>query len=169
MQAPHADIRGPVRRPASQRIASQLGVGAGIVQVIATFCPAIRVRLWGGVSFLQVHAVGGVLLVLGGIVAIAAWRGWTRWLMGGSLLSMLIVVAMYFRIVTRPSGYFVDPLLRHVVHPGWGFVPMTVAILFALVSAVWLAFTPAVRAPLQDGARDARDARDAVNDPVALS
>jgi hypothetical protein len=42
---------------------------------------------------------------------------------------------MYWRIVTAPSGTFIDPLLRRAVDPGWGFVPMGIAALVSLLGA----------------------------------
>jgi hypothetical protein len=40
---------------------------------------------------------------------------------------------VYFRLKRNPSHTFVDPLLRHLLHPSWGFVPMGAAVLLSLV------------------------------------
>lgn len=116
----------------------------GILQSVAAFLPAVRVRLYGTASFLRVHAAGGVLLALGIVLIVAANRGRWRWVGVVAGVSLAVIVVMYVRIVTAPLRMFVDPLMRHVVHPAWGFVPMTLGAVSGLWAAVATAGTSRV-------------------------
>ncbi|HTE48170.1 MAG TPA: hypothetical protein VK636_23195 [Gemmatimonadaceae bacterium] len=124
-------------------------VAAGVMQLVALLTPAVRVRLAGTIPFFRLPNAGVVLVALGVLTVAIAFRprGWWRWIPG--VLSGVIVTVAYFRIVTAPSGSFLDPLLRHAVHPSWGFVAMTVAILFSLGGAAVTRRAPPVTDSLE--------------------
>jgi len=108
---------------------------AGVLQVVATFTPAARLRIVGGLSFVRLPNAGVTLVVLGLLTLAIALRPnrWWRFIPG--ILSGAILVLVYFRLRRNPSHTFVDPLLRHLLHPSWGFVPMGAAVLLSLVAA----------------------------------
>jgi hypothetical protein len=108
---------------------------AGLLQLAAVLTPAARVRIYGPVSFLRLPTAGVVLAILGALTVAVALRprGWWRWVPGAA--SALVVAVVYWRLTRAPSGTFVDPLLRHVLHPAWGFAPMACAVLLGLVGA----------------------------------
>jgi hypothetical protein len=110
-------------------------VVAGLLQVAATLTPALRVRLIGPTLFLRVPDAGAFLLALGVLTIAVALRpgGWWRWVPG--LLTAALLAVVYSRIVHTPSGTFIDPVLRHAVHPAWGFIPMSIAVAVSLVGA----------------------------------
>ena len=108
---------------------------AGLLQVIATFTPAARMRIVGAVSFVRLPNAGATLIILGLLTLAIALRPnrWWRFIPG--ILSSVILVVVYVRLKRNPSHTFVDPLLRHLLHPSWGFVPMSAAALFSLIAA----------------------------------
>ena len=116
---------------------------AGILQVAATFTPAARMRIVGAVSFVRLPSAGVALVILGLLTLAIALRPnrWWRFIPG--ILSSAILVVVYFRLKRNPSHTFVDPLLRHLLHPSWGFVPMGIAVLFSLIAAVRIRPRPA--------------------------
>lgn len=122
---------------------------AGALQIAAVFTPAVRVKIAGTTPFVRLPNAGTILLALGVITLVIALlrRGWWQWIPG--LLSGLILAVAYSKIVSAPSGTFIDPLLRHGVHPAWGFVPMSMSVLIGLIGAAWprpkpVAWPPAV-------------------------
>ena len=116
-----------------------VGAVPGLLQAAATFLPATRIRLFGGTfSFLQIHSTGGVLLLLGLIMALTAAQRRTRWLAISSGLSLAITAAVYVGVRWHPSRTFVDPVLRRAIRPGWGFGPMFLAGGLGLLVAGWL-------------------------------
>jgi len=122
--------------PAPSRRASRLLlVAAGLLQAAAMLAPAARAPLAGSIPFRGVEPAGALLLVLALLNLVVALRpaGWWRWLPGA--LTAVLLALMYWRIVTAPSGTFIDPLLRRAVEPGWGFVPMGAAALLSLLGA----------------------------------
>jgi hypothetical protein len=123
---PNESTRAPVDR---------VLLAAGCLQLLAGFAPAARARVIGAVPFARLPTAGLTLAVLGVLtIAVAVWRrGWWRWAPG--VLSGLVLGVVYWRLTHRPSATFVDPLLRRVVHPSWGFVPMAAAVLLSLVGA----------------------------------
>ncbi|MEP6493328.1 MAG: hypothetical protein ABJF01_11660 [bacterium] len=110
-------------------------LAAGVLQLGAVLTPAVRARIVGTIPFFRLPNAGVVLVALGVLTIAIAFRpgGWWRWVPGA--LSAVIVAVAYVKIVRAPSGSFFDPVLRHAVHPGWGFGAMTIAILFSLGSA----------------------------------
>ena len=144
--------------PSRSSLRRNLLLAAGALQIAALFTPAVRVRLAGTTAFIHLPTAGITLLVLGVLTACIALvrRGWWQWLPG--ILSGLVLVVAYSRIVHAPSGSFADPLLRHAVHPAWGFVPMGIAVFLALVGAAWP--SPSPRWPLMSSPSPA--ARDAI-------
>jgi hypothetical protein len=108
---------------------------AGVLQLVALLAPAARVRLVGSISFLRLPNAAPVLAALGALAIAAALRprGWWRWLPGP--LSAAVLAVVYWRLVRAPSATFVDPVLRHAVSPSWGFLPMCVAVMLAIVGA----------------------------------
>ncbi|MBV9880594.1 MAG: hypothetical protein JO180_08860 [Gemmatirosa sp.] len=125
------DAAGTAPRPNVSRTL----LAAGVLQLVATLAPAARVRIVGGVSFLRLPTAGVALVALGALTLAVALRprGWWRWLPSG--LSAVVVAAVYWRLGRSPSGTFVDPVLRHALHPSWGFVPMAAAVVLGLVGA----------------------------------
>jgi hypothetical protein len=108
---------------------------AGVLQVLATFTPAARMRVVGGVPFVRLPTAGATLVVLGLLTLAIALRPHRWWRFIPSMLSSAILVVVYFRLKRNPSHTFVDPLLRHLLHPSWGFVPMGIAVVLSLVAA----------------------------------
>src|SRR5581483_1542140 len=96
----------------------------GLLQAAALFTPAVRVKLAGTKQFLELPKAGVAFAVLAGITLVVAFapRRWWRVLPG--LLCGVLAGGANWRIVHSPSGYFIDPLLRHAVHPAWGFALM---------------------------------------------
>ena len=92
-------------------------------------------RIYGIVPFLRVPNGGVALLTLGVLTIVVALRpiGWWRWV--PSPLTAGILALIYWRVTHNPSRTFVDPLLRHLMHPSWGFVPMGIAVVIGLVGA----------------------------------
>jgi len=110
-------------------------LAAGVLQLAALVTPAARVRIVGGLAFYRVPTAGVALAVLGALTLAVALRprGWWRWL--PSALATAVLAVLYWRLVRAPSATFIDPLLRHAVHPSWGFAPMAAAVLLGLVGA----------------------------------
>jgi hypothetical protein len=108
---------------------------AGILQIVATFTPAARMRVLGGVSFVRLPTAGATLVILGLLTLVIALRPnrWWRWIPG--ILSSAILAIVYLRLKRNPSHTLVDPLLRHLLHPSWGFVPMGIAVLLSIFGA----------------------------------
>jgi len=108
---------------------------AGLVQIASIYSPAARVRLYGLVPFLRVPSGGVALLTLGVLTLVVALRpmGWWRWIPGPLAAGVLALI--YWRVSHNPSRTFVDPLLRHLMHPSWGFIPMGTAVLASLAGA----------------------------------
>jgi hypothetical protein len=108
---------------------------AGLVQIASIYSPAARVRLYGLVPFLRVPSGGVALLTLGVLTLVVALRpmGWWRWIPGPLTAGVLALI--YWRVSHNPSRTFVDPLLRHLMHPSWGFIPMGTAVLASLAGA----------------------------------
>ncbi len=125
---------------------------AGFIQVAAAFTPAGHAPLVGDISFIHLPTAGVVFVVLGLITAATALRprGWWRWIPGLASLALLCVV--YARLRYAPSGGFLDPMLRRVVHPSWGFGAMALAALLMLVAAATVRAASPVRvsAPLNE-------------------
>ena len=108
---------------------------AALLQVAAIFTPAVRVRILGTIPFLRLPKAGVVLLILAMLSVAAAFRPSNRWRWLPGVLSASVVGVAYWRIVTAPSGSFVDPLLRRAVHPAWGFALMSVAVACSIAAA----------------------------------
>jgi len=119
---------------------------AGLLQIASVYAPAARVRIYGVVPFHRIPNGGVALLTLGVLTLVVALRptGWWRWVPAPLTAAVLAVV--YWRITHNPSLTFVDPLLRRLIHPSWGFMPMGAAVLGSLVGA------SAVRGPKPVGA-----------------
>jgi uncharacterized membrane protein HdeD (DUF308 family) len=92
-------------------------------------------RVVGGVPFVRLPTAGATLVVLGLLTLAIALRPHRWWRFIPSMLSSAILVVVYFRLTRNPSHTFVDPLLRHLLHPSWGFVPMGIAVVLSLVAA----------------------------------
>lgn len=142
--APLTPASAPVRRESSRTL-----IAAGIGQMAATLTPAVRVRLVGTTLFLRLPDAGAILLALGVLTIVAALRpyGWWRCIPGIASGGLLSVV--YWRIVHTPSGTFIDPVLRHAVHPAWGFIPMALAVLASVVGAALVRKAPDAHTLLQ--------------------
>jgi hypothetical protein len=110
-------------------------LAAGCLQLAATLTPAARVKIVGPVSFVRLPTAGAGLVGLAMLTLTLALlpRGWWRWV--PSVLSGMLVTILYWRLRHAPSGTFLDPLLRHTLHPAWGFVPMSAAVLLGLAGA----------------------------------
>jgi hypothetical protein len=108
---------------------------AGLLQIASIYSPAARVKIYGLVPFLRVPHGGVALLTLGVLTLVVALRpiGWWRWIPSGFTAGVLAFI--YWRVTRNPSRTFVDPLLRHLMHPSWGFVPMGIAVAIGLVGA----------------------------------
>jgi hypothetical protein len=122
--------------PRSRRPADILLAVAGLAQLAAAFTPAAHVRLRGAISFLRLPNAGLAFVALGVIAALLAFapRGW--WRVIPALASAALCAVVYARLRWEPSGGFADPLLRHLVRPSWGFVPMAAAVILALVAGL---------------------------------
>jgi hypothetical protein len=120
--------------PTSQRINRTILI-AGLLQIGSIYSPAARVRIYGLLPFLRIPSGGVALLSLGVLTLIVALRpnGWWRWI--PAPLSAGVLALIYWRITHNPSATFVDPLLRHLMHPAWGFAPMSAAVLVGVVGA----------------------------------
>jgi len=131
--------------PAARRINRTMFI-AGLLQIASVYAPAARVRIYGVVPFHRIPNGGVALLTLGVLTLVVALRptGWWRWVPAPLTAAVLAVV--YWRITHNPSLTFVDPLLRRLIHPSWGFMPMGAAVLGSLVGAA------AVRGPKPVGA-----------------
>ncbi|AHG92776.1 Protein of unknown function DUF2809 (plasmid) [Gemmatirosa kalamazoonensis] len=119
-----------------ERAADRVLLVAGLLQLAAVFTPAAHARVVGGVPFVRLPTAGVALVTLGAAtLVVSLWRrGWWRRVPGA--LSALVLAVVYWRLTRAPSGTIADPLLRRVLHPSWGFVPMTLAVLLALVGTV---------------------------------
>jgi hypothetical protein len=108
---------------------------AGLLQIASIYSPAARVKIYGLVPFLRVPHGGVALLTLGVLTMVVALRpiGWWRWVPGP--LTAGVLAFIYWRVTHNPSRTFVDPLLRHLMHPSWGFVPMSVAVAVGVTGA----------------------------------
>jgi len=71
--------------------------------------------------------------------------GWWRWV--PAPLTAGVLAMTYWRLTHNPSLTFVDPLLRRLIHPSWGFVPMTLAVLVSLVGAAMVRLTKVAPQP----------------------
>ena len=122
-------------RPSTARAdaPNRLLFAIGLLQVAAVFAPAVRIRILGTVAFLRLPTAGVVLLILALLQVAIAFRpvGWWKWI--PSPLAGVVVAVSYRRIVTAPSGSFIDPLLRHAVHPAWGFILMSGAVALSFI------------------------------------
>ena len=120
---------------------------AGLVQIASIYSPAARVRIYGLVPFLRVPNGGVALLALGVLTMVVALRpsGWWRWV--PAPLTAGVLAMTYWRLTHNPSLTFVDPLLRRLIHPSWGFVPMTLAVLVSLVGAAMVRLTKVAPQP----------------------
>lgn len=108
---------------------------AAIVNVAALFTPAIRVRIVGTTPFVRLPDAGLVFAVLATLACAVAFarRGWWRAL--PAALTGVLTAVVYARVLFSPSGTFVDPVLRHAVHPAWGFIPMALAALLGVLGS----------------------------------
>ena len=108
---------------------------AGLLQIASIYSPAARVRIYGLLPFHRVPNGGVALLALGALTMVIALRpiGWWRWV--PAPLTAGVLGLIYWRVTHNPSQTFVDPLLRHLMHPSWGFVPMSIAVLISFVGA----------------------------------
>ena len=124
---------------------------AGVLQLVAAFAPAARVRIVGPVSFVRLPTAGAALVGLAVVtVTIAALpRRWWRMLPG--LLTAVILWVVHWRLLHAPSGTFIDPVLRHTLRPSWGFVPMGVAAFLSTMGAMvaWIASPKRIAAPAE--------------------
>lgn len=121
--------------PAPPRRPNVLLLVAAVLQIAALLTPAIRVRIVGTIAFVRVPDAGLAFAVLALFAVVVAFvpRGWWRWMPAG--LTAALTAIVYARVRLSPSGTFVDPLLRHAMHPAWGFVPMAAAALLGLAGA----------------------------------
>lgn len=108
---------------------------AGLLQIASVYSPAARVRIYGVIPFHRIPNGGAALLTLGVLTLVVALRpgGWWRWVPASLTAAVLAIV--YWRITHNPSLTFVDPLLRRLVHPSWGFMPMSAAVLGSISGA----------------------------------
>ena len=106
---------------------------AGVAQIAAAFTPAAHVRLRGSIPFFRLPNAGIAFVVLGVITVLLTFapRGWWRSI--PPLVAAALCAVVYGRLRWEPSGGFADPLLRHLVRPAWGFVPMLAAVALALI------------------------------------
>ena len=120
--------------PAARRF-NRIMFVAGLLQIASIYSPAARVRIYGIIPFVRVPNGGMALATLGVLTMVVALRpiGWWRWVPAPLTAGVLAMV--YWRLTHNPSLTFVDPLLRRLIHPSWGFVPMTLAVLISLVGA----------------------------------
>lgn len=139
-----------IASPLTKRLFSRadpLLFAAGVLQLAATLTPAAHVKVLGAVSFVRLPTAGSALVGLSVLTLTLSLlpRGWWRWL--PALLSAVVTGLVYWRLRRSPSGTFLDPLLRHALHPSWGFVPMSVAILVNLAGAARMRSAPLANAP----------------------
>jgi len=122
--------------PAPRSAANMMLLIAGLAQVAATFTPAAHVRLRGSIAFFRLPNAGLAFVVLAVITSLFAFapRGWWRCI--PALASALLSAIVYARLRWQPSGGFADPLLRHLVRPAWGFVPMAATVALALIAGL---------------------------------
>jgi hypothetical protein len=113
---------------------NRLLIVAGLMQLASLAAPAARVRLYGVMPFFKLPNAGIALAMLAGLTVIVAFFAHRWWSSVPPALSGVILIVAYWRIVNAPSGYFFDALVRRVVHPAWGFVPMTAAVVLALAA-----------------------------------
>lgn len=120
--------------PGARRV-NRIMFVAGLLQIASIYSPAARVRIYGFVPFLRIPNGGVALLTLGVLTLLVALRpiGWWRWVPGPVTAAVLALI--YWRLTHNPSLTFVDPLLRRLMHPSWGFVPMTIAVVVSLIGA----------------------------------
>ena len=135
MESKTLDMTSPTSAEVAATRPDRLLFLAGVLQIVATFTPAARMRIVGGLSFVRLPNAGVTLVVLGLLTLAIALRPNRWWRFIPSVLSAVILVVVYFRLTRNPSHTFVDPLLRHLLHPSWGFWPMGVAVLFSLIAA----------------------------------
>ena len=109
---------------------------AGAAQVAAAFTPAAHVRFRGSIPFFRLPHAGIAFVVLGIVVALVAFAPRGPWRLIPALASAALCAVVYARLRWEPSGGFADPLLRNLVRPAWGFVPMAIAVALALVGAL---------------------------------
>ena len=109
---------------------------AGLAQLAAAWAPAAQVRLRGSIAFFRLPNAGVAFVVLAVITALFVFtpRGWWRCI--PALASAVLCAVVYARLRWEPSGGFADPLLRHLVRPAWGFVPMATAVALALIAGL---------------------------------
>jgi len=132
-------------RPLPPRVTFRLNpflLIAGLAQIAAAFTPAGHVAMRGSIAFIRLPNAGAAFVALGLLTAFLALRprGWWRWLPG--IISIVLLVVVYTRLRWAPSGGFFDPVLRRVVHPAWGFIPMTLAALLGLGAAASVRIDP---------------------------
>jgi hypothetical protein len=120
---------------AVRRVARRVLMAAGLLQICALFTPAAHVRVLGDMTFFSLPTAGAVLLALAILTIGVGLRpgGWWRFVPG--LLSAAVLAVSRWRIIHSPSATFADPLLRHAVHPSWGFWPMGIVVGVGLVAA----------------------------------
>jgi len=111
---------------------------AGLLQIASVYSPAARVRIYGVIPFHRIPNGGAALLTLGVLTLVVALRptGWWRWVPAPLTAAVLAIV--HWRITHNPSLTFVDPLLRRLVHPSWGFLPMSAAVLGSVIGAAMI-------------------------------
>jgi len=128
----------PATPPTSGRL-FRAGTIPGILQIIATFLPAARLRLFGSTfSFLHMKWVGGILLLLGVVMAILGAKRREWWLAAASAASLALTMALFQRVRWHPLGMFGDPVFRYAIHPGWGFRLMLLTPLLGFAMAIWI-------------------------------
>ena len=146
----------PENSPSRWSAAGFLLVIAGLAQIVAAFMPAAHVRLRGSISFLRLPHAGVAFVGLAVLTALLAFapRGWWRSI--PALASAALCAVIYARLRWQPSGGFADPLLRHLVRPAWGFVPMLGAVALALIAGLVPTKRPTVRVDLGASAGDVK-------------
>ena len=133
--------------------ANVLLVIAGLAQIAAAFTPAARVRLRGSIPFYRLPNAGGAFIVLAVLTALLAFAPRGRWRLLPGLASAALSAVVYARLRWEPSGGFADPLLRHLVRPAWGFVPLAAAVALALIAGLASTRRQTVRPPTGDVTR----------------
>jgi hypothetical protein len=84
--------------------------------------------------FFRLPNAGIALAVLAALTVAAGFVAHRWWSSVPAALSALILGVAYWRILTKPSGFFIDPLVRRLVHPAWGFWPMCLSVFLALAA-----------------------------------
>jgi hypothetical protein len=135
---------------------------AGLLQIASVYAPAARVRIYGAIPFHRIPNGGAALLTLGVLTLVVALRptGWWRWV--PAPLSAAVLAIVYWRITHNPSLTFIDPLLRRLVHPSWGFMPMSAAVAGSFIGAATVR-----RTGLADEAPTRIDASSAIPSPTS--